>query len=89
MAARNEIRELAAREDIRFTEVHVRCPVEVAKTRDSKNLYKRAELGEIRLTGVNDPYEEPDRPHVVADTDKNSPESCAQHIFAHIKKTLP
>ena len=44
----------------RFVEVYVQCPVEVCERRDTKGLYRKARLGEIKqFTGVDDPYEEP------------------------------
>ncbi len=66
-----------------FAEVYVRCPLEVCKKRDPKGLYARAEAREItNLPGVGVPYEEPERPAVVVDTDRLSPEEAAERVLA-------
>jgi adenylylsulfate kinase len=61
-AARAEVPE-------QFVEVWLRCPVEVCRERDLKGLYARASRGELsRLTGVDDPFEEPLNPDLIVDT---------------------
>lgn len=46
-----------------YLEVHVATPVEVCSVRDVKGLYAKQAAGEISgLTGVDDPYEEPESP---------------------------
>ena len=54
----------------RFIEVHVHCPLDEAIRRDPKGLYAKAIAGEIpNFTGISSPYEEPERPELVARTD--------------------
>jgi len=68
-------------DDDRFFEVHVDCPLEVCKERDTKGLYKKAEEGEIaNFTGVSAPYEEPEAPEVVVDSDQDDVEACVDRI---------
>jgi bifunctional enzyme CysN/CysC len=77
---RDRIRELLP--EGRFFEVHVDCPLEVCKERDTKGLYKKAEEGEIaNFTGVSAPYEEPERPEVVVDSHENDVEACVTQII--------
>ncbi|WP_432192608.1 adenylyl-sulfate kinase [Streptomyces sp. bgisy027] len=46
-----------------YIEVHVATPVEVCSVRDVKGLYAKQAAGELSgLTGVDDPYEEPETP---------------------------
>ncbi|QCX79809.1 putative bifunctional SAT/APS kinase [Streptomyces sp. YIM 121038] len=46
-----------------YLEVHVATPVEVCSVRDVKGLYAKQAAGELSgLTGVDDPYEEPESP---------------------------
>ncbi|MFD6556471.1 adenylyl-sulfate kinase [Streptomyces sp. NPDC058398] len=46
-----------------YLEVHVATPVEVCSVRDVKGLYAKQAAGELTgLTGVDDPYEEPESP---------------------------
>ncbi|WP_251952499.1 sulfate adenylyltransferase subunit CysN [Salinibacter ruber] len=65
----------------RFLEVHVDCPLQVCKERDTKGLYEKAEKGEIaNFTGVSAPYEAPEDPDVVVNTDEMGVEACADQI---------
>ena len=53
-----------------FLEVYCHCPLEVCEQRDVKGLYKKARAGEIdNFTGISAPYEEPEDPDLVIDTD--------------------
>ena len=50
--------------------------------RDPKGLYQQALRGEINnLTGLQDPYEEPDAPEVVVDTEVLSVNECVSQIL--------
>jgi adenylyl-sulfate kinase len=64
-----------------FIEVYVKASVDECARRDVKGLYEKAMRGEIKgFTGVDDPYEEPESPEVVVDTEGQSPEESAQAI---------
>jgi len=68
--------------DGRFFEVHVDCPLEVCKERDVKGLYEKAEKGEIaNFTGVSAPYEAPEAPEVVVNTDEQDLGTCAEQVI--------
>jgi adenylylsulfate kinase len=65
-----------------FLEVYVRCPMAVLVQRDPKGLYARALRGELpNFTGVSDPYEEPEAPDLVLDTDLQTPEEGAAQVL--------
>jgi adenylyl-sulfate kinase len=65
-----------------FVEVYVKASVEECARRDVKGLYEKAMRGEIKgFTGVDDPYEEPESPEVVVDTESQTPEESAQMIM--------
>jgi adenylylsulfate kinase len=52
-----------------FLEIYVSTPLEECERRDVKGLYARARRGEIRnFTGIDDPFEVPERPELVLDT---------------------
>jgi bifunctional enzyme CysN/CysC len=69
-----------------FFEVHVKCDLEVCKRRDPKGLYKKALAGEIKdFTGVSSPYEEPEKPEMVVETDIQDVESIVQEILVRLK----
>jgi len=70
----------------RFVEVYCKCNVEVCEKRDPKGLYKKAKAGEIdAFTGVSAPYEEPEKPEIVVETDKQSVEECVEKIIKYLK----
>ncbi|MCL5963263.1 MAG: adenylyl-sulfate kinase [Candidatus Thermoplasmatota archaeon] len=70
-----------------FVEVYVKAPLEVCISRDPKGLYKKALNGEIHgFTGIDDPYEVPDNPDIVVETDKRTVEQCTGDILRHLKK---
>ena len=64
-ADRARIRERHEGDGLRFIEVYVNTPIEECERRDPKGLYARARAGELPgLTGVDDPYEPPQRPEL-------------------------
>ena len=68
-AAREAVRADHAAAGVPFAEVYVSTALEVAESRDVKGLYAKARRGELSgMTGVDDPYERPDRPELVLDT---------------------
>jgi adenylyl-sulfate kinase len=82
-----EDRELAREEIQSFVEVWCRASIEACAERDYKGLYEKARRGEItNLTGVNDPYEEPEDADLVLDTEGESPEQSAERVMAVLKE---
>jgi len=70
-----------------FVEVYVKTPVEVCIQRDVKGMYKKALNGEIKgFTGVDDPYEEPENPEIVVETDKESVEESVEKVMKKLKE---
>lgn len=69
-----------------FIEVFVRCPLEVCEERDPKGIYEKARSGEIEnFTGISAPYEEPEDPEVVVDTeDDPSAAASAEELFTYL-----
>ena len=85
IAPYGEAREWARHEIKNFVEVYVKCPIEVCRQRDVKGLYKLVDEGKIKnFTGVDDPYEEPEHPDLVIETDKESIEESVERIFAKL-----
>ena len=65
-----------------FCEIYVKAPLEVCAERDTKGLYAKALAGELKeFTGVNDPYEAPENPELVLDTEHNSPDENADRVL--------
>jgi adenylylsulfate kinase len=78
---RAAVRALMGPDD--FVEVYVKVSIGVAEGRDPKGLYKKARAGEIKgFTGVDDPYEVPENPEIVVDTERLSPEDAAREILS-------
>jgi adenylyl-sulfate kinase len=70
-----------------FVEVWVDAPVEECARRDVKGLYAKAAAGEITgMTGVDDPYERPQRPDVVVDTVALEPLESRELIISHLER---
>jgi len=81
-----EVRDFNRREIGHFVEVYCKCPLSVCIERDVKGLYRRALAGEIRnYTGIDDPYEEPLNPEVVAETDKETPEESLRKVIQKLE----
>ncbi len=70
-----------------FIEIYVKCPLEVCEARDVKGLYKKARRGEIKdFTGISAPYEEPENPEIVVETDKESVEESVKKILNYLEE---
>ncbi|GCF00421.1 adenylyl-sulfate kinase [Zygosaccharomyces mellis] len=84
-ADRERARELHKESGLKFIEVFVDVPLEVAEQRDPKGLYKKAREGIIKeFTGISAPYEAPENPELHLRTDQKSVEECAQIIFDYL-----
>jgi len=70
-----------------FVEVHVATSLEECARRDVNGLYAKALAGEIKgFTGVDDPYEAPESPEVVVETEGRTPEESAQVVLAKLEE---
>ena len=75
-------RELAREEIQAFVEIWCKASVDACAARDYKGLYEKAMRGELKnLTGVNDPYEEPEDADLVLDTENETPEQSADRVL--------
>ena len=81
----------AVRENLQpgeFVEVYVKVSVEAAAKRDPKGLYKKAMAGQIKgFTGIDDPYEAPQSPDILIDTENKNPADAAEHVLAYLERT--
>ncbi|KAA3507685.1 sulfate adenylyltransferase subunit CysN [Agrobacterium rosae] len=80
-----EADRLMAREligDMEFIEIFVTAPLPVVEQRDSKGLYAKARLGEIKnFTGIDSPYEEPENPELTLDSVEFTSEELAEKVI--------
>jgi len=70
-----------------FYEIHVDTPLAEAEKRDVKGLYAKARRGELKnFTGIDSPYEPPEKPEIYIDTTRNSPEESAALIVEQLRE---
>ena len=82
-----EIRKHVRNEVTNFIEVYTKCPLDVCIQRDPKGLYKKALNGEIEnFTGVSHPYEEPENPEILLETDKESIEESVEKVIKKLEE---
>ena len=82
---RDAVRALSGSGD--FVEVHVAASVETCESRDVKGLYQKARKGEIpEFTGISAPYEAPESPELVLDTNRQSVEQSVAGLVAYLEK---
>ena len=70
-----------------FVEVLVDASVETCEGRDVKGLYKKARAGEIpEFTGISAPYEAPEKPELVLDTNTQTVEESVEQLMGHLEE---
>lgn len=86
---RRRAREIALEGNAEFVEVFVEAPLEVCEARDPKDLYKKARAGEIRdFTGIDAPYEPPEDPEIIVQTDRQTVDESVATILEHLLPRL-
>jgi adenylylsulfate kinase len=81
--ARERCRAIHADAELPFIEVFVDCPLEIAEQRDTKGLYAKARAGALKgFTGVDAPYQPPQRAEVQLHTDRMSLEHEVELVIA-------
>lgn len=72
-----------------FHLIHVKASVETCIQRDTKGLYKRALEGELKnFTGIDAPFEIPESPDLVLDTEDETEESNIQLLLNYVLKYI-
>ncbi|MBY9007034.1 MAG: adenylyl-sulfate kinase [Candidatus Lokiarchaeota archaeon] len=78
----NKIREFSRSEISNYILVYVKCSLKECEERDVKGMYKKARAGEIKnFTGIDHPFEEPNNPDIIVETDKQTIEESKQIIL--------
>ncbi|QDU16756.1 putative adenylyl-sulfate kinase [Gimesia maris] len=81
---RDQVREIMG--DGEFIEVYVKASLETCEGRDPKGLYKKARAGEIKgFTGIDAPYEEPEKAELVLDSDGKGIDDLADEVVAFLE----
>jgi adenylylsulfate kinase len=82
-ADREQVRKIVGPEQ--FLEVFVDAPIEICEQRDVKGLYKKARAGEVRnFTGIDSPYEAPERPDLHIQTHLSTVEASTARLVDFI-----
>lgn len=70
-----------------YIEVYVKSTLEECIRRDVKGLYRKSLAGEIQaFSGLTDPYEEPEYPDLILDTEQCTPEEGAREVVTLLQK---
>jgi adenylylsulfate kinase len=79
------VRELVGQGE--FIEIYIDAPLEVCEQRDPKGLYKKARAGKIKdFTGIDSPYEAPDKPELVLHSARMPVEQCVDAIVGYLRQ---
>ena len=72
-----------------FIEVFIDTPLDVAEERDVKGLYAKARSGQLKnFTGIDSPYEAPEKPEIHINTTKVTVEEAAEEITSALQKII-
>ncbi|MEK4434899.1 MULTISPECIES: adenylyl-sulfate kinase [Paenibacillus] len=83
---REMVRQLFEPED--FIEIYVQCSIEECERRDPKGLYKKARSGNIpHFTGISAPYDVPEDPSLIIDTEQLSLDEAIHKIVQYLELT--
>ena len=74
-----------------FVEIYVKVSLEGAEKRDPKGLYKKARAAVaagkgMGFTGIDDPYEAPEKPEITIDTETTTADGAAKQILDYLEK---
>jgi adenylylsulfate kinase len=84
-ADREAVRKLMPHVD--FLEIYCKASLETCEARDVKGLYKKARAGEIKnYTGIDSPYEAPEKPELMIDTDALSVEESVTAVMQLLRQ---
>ena len=82
---RDRARKLVNKND--FLEIFCAANLDVCEKRDTKGLYKKARLGQIKdFTGISSPYEIPNNPEIIVDTGTLDLNNSVKTIVNYLKK---
>jgi adenylylsulfate kinase len=81
---RGVVKKLLPRGD--FIEIYCKASLKTCESRDIKGLYKRARSGEIKnYTGIDSPYEIPNNPALVVNTENETLEKSVSKVIDFLK----
>ncbi len=82
---RDKVRKIIGSKD--FIEVYCAADIKVCENRDTKGLYKKARMGEIKdFTGISSPYEAPHNPEIIVDTGSLDLKESVEKVINYLKE---
>lgn len=85
-----ERKKVSEMQNQNFHQVYLSADLKTCEDRDPKGLYKKARLGEIKdFTGIDSPYEVPEKSDLIVDTKKLSIDDSVEKLFHYIVKKIP
>lgn len=70
-----------------FVEIYIATSLAICEKRDPKQLYKKARAGEIKyFTGIDDPYQPPNNPELLINTEDTMISEAVEQIINFLKK---
>jgi len=81
---RESAREIIGKDN--FIETYVKCSLDICEDRDVKGMYKKARNNEIKsFTGIDDPYDVPENPELIIETENKSLDESVEQILTYLK----
>ena len=83
----NKIRAYSRKEIGDYVLVYVKCSLDECENRDVKGMYAKARAGEIKdFTGIDHPFEEPDKVEIIVETDKQTVDQSKEIVISTLNK---
>lgn len=72
-----------------YFEVYVNSSLEACEKRDVKGMYKKARNGELEsFTGISSPYQVPENPNLVLDTEHQTIQECLNQLVSSVEPII-
>ena len=82
---RESVRASCHNAGLNFSEVYISASIVECEKRDPRGLYQKARKGEIQgFTGIDSPYEAPEKPDLILETGKEEVEQSAARLLTHV-----
>jgi adenylyl-sulfate kinase len=82
---RDAVRASCHTAGLNFVEIYINASIAECEKRDPRGLYQKARKGEIEgFTGIDSPYEEPERPDLILETGKEKVEDSVAVLLKHV-----
>lgn len=70
-----------------FLEIFCNCDLSICEQRDTKGLYQKARAGDIKnFTGIDSPYEAPEKPELNVNTGQSSLNDCVEQVMMMLEE---